>query len=246
MAGSSGPISLPGLLALANAEILAGLILAQLVCPGSPVVYGSVSAPADMRTIVAAVGAPEAVALASATIQMAQFYTLPCRTGGMLTNAHCLDAQAAAEGTLLMSTTVRSGANFIAHACGQLGAYISMSFEKWLLDEEVCRMIRRTLAAMDITVASIDVDTIKSVGSDGNYLVHETTFKHCRELYQPLLFTRDNFKKWHTNGAKAVSEVATEMLQKRLDAYQKPPIDDGLEQAVNEFAARRKRQLLNA
>lgn len=244
IAGTSGPVPLPGLLALANAEILAGLVLAQLAAPGTPVVYGSVSAPADMRTIVSAVGAPEAVALASAIIQIARFYKLPCRTGGMLTNAHCLDAQAAAEGTLMMATAVRNGANFIYQACGQLGSYISMSFEKWLFDEEVCRTLRRTLTAMDITIESIDVDTIKSVGSDGNYLIHETTFKHCRNLYQPKLFTRDDYQKWHEKGAKSVSEVAAEMLTKRNEEYVKPPIDEGLEQALSEFVTRRKKLLL--
>jgi trimethylamine--corrinoid protein Co-methyltransferase len=244
MAGISGPVSLPGLLALANAEILAGLVLVQLANPGTPVVYGSVSAPADMRTIISAVGAPEAVALASAIIQMARFYKLPCRTGGMLTNAHCLDAQAAAEGTLMMSTAVRNGANFILHACGQLGSYISMSFEKWLVDEEVCRTLRRTLTAMDITIESIDVDTIKSVGSDGNYLMHDTTFKHFRNLYQPKLFTRDDYQKWYADGAKSVSEVAAEMLPERLKEYNKPPIDEGLEQALKEFITRRKKHLM--
>jgi len=244
MAGTSGPVSLPGLLALANAEILAGLVLAQLASPGTPVVYGSVSAPADMRTIISAVGAPEAVALASAIIQLARFYKLPCRTGGMLTNSHCLDAQAAAEGTLMMTTAVRNGANLIFHACGQLGSYISMSFEKWLFDEEVCRTLRRTLTAMDITVKSIDVDTIKSVGSDGNYLIHESTFKHCRNLYQPKLFTRDDYQKWNEKGAKSVSKIAAEMLTKRLEEYNKPPIDEGLEQALSEFITRRKELLL--
>ena len=244
MAGTSGPVSLPGLLALANAEILAGLVLAQLASPGTPVVYGSVSAPADMRTIVSAVGAPEAVALASAAIQLARFYKLPCRTGGMLTNAHCLDAQAAAEGTLMMTTAVRNGANFILHACGQLGSYVSMSFEKWLFDEEVCRTLRRTLTAMDVTVESIDAGTIKSIGSDGNYLLHPTTFKHCRSLYQPQLFTRDDYQKWRAKGAKSVSEIAAGMLTGRLEQYEKPPIDEGLEQALGEFVAGRKKQLL--
>jgi len=244
MAGSSGPVSLPGLLALANAEILAGLVLAQLANPGIPVVYGSVSAPADMRTIISAVGAPEAVVLASAIIQMARFYKLPCRTGGMLTNAHCLDAQAAAEGTLMMTTVVRNGANFIYQACGQLGSYISMSFEKWLLDEEVCRTLRRMLTTMQISIESIDVDTIKNVGSDGNYLIHETTFKHCRNLYHPKLFTRDDYPIWLKKGAKRVSDVAAELLPKRLEEYDKPPIDEGLEQALCEFIKRRKKHLL--
>jgi len=242
MAGSSGPVSLPGLLALASAEILAGIVLAQLAGPGTPVVYGSVSAPADMRSVTSAVGAPEAVALASAVIQLAQFYRLPCRTGGMLTNAHCPDTQAAAEGTLMMSTAVRNGANFIFQACGQLGSYISMSFEKWLIDEEVCRTIRRVLTAMEISVASIDLDTIKSVGSDGNYMVHPTTFKHCRGLYQPQIFTRSDYQKWSNSGAKRAEEIAAEMLPKRLAEYRKPPIDEGLEQALNDYVSRRKKE----
>jgi trimethylamine--corrinoid protein Co-methyltransferase len=120
-----------------------------------------------------------------------------------------------------------------------------MSFEKWLFDEEVCRTLRRTLTAMDITVESIDVATIKSVGSDGNYLTHETTFKHCRNLYQPKLFTRDDYQKWREKGAKNVSEVAAEMLTKRLEEYNKPSIDEGLEQALSEFITKRKKKLLS-
>ncbi|MEE4111630.1 MAG: trimethylamine methyltransferase family protein [Desulfobacteraceae bacterium] len=244
LAGTSGPISLPGLMAMANAEILSGIVLSQLAGPGTPVVYGSVSAPSDMRTVSSAVGAPEAVVLASAVIQMARHYKIPCRTGGMLTNSHCLDSQAAAEGTLMMSTAVRNGANFILHACGQLGSYISMSFEKWILDEEVCRTLRRVITAMDITVESIDVATIKSLGSDGNYLTHPTTFKHCRSLYQPHLFTRDDYQKWESKGARCVADKTEQMLADRLAAYEKPPIDQGVEQALSAYVIRQKKRLM--
>ena len=144
----------------------------------------------------------------------------------------------------MMSTAVRNGSNFILHSCGQLGAYLSISFEKWLLDEEVCRMLRRVLTTADISVESIDVNTIKSVGSDGNYLVHPTTFKHCRELYRPELFTRDDYQKWYNNGARRASDVAAEMLPQRLAGYTKPPIDEGLEQALGEYVEYRKKQLL--
>jgi trimethylamine--corrinoid protein Co-methyltransferase len=244
LAGTSGPVSLPGLLAMANAEILGGIVLSQLAGPGTPVVYGSVSAPSDMRTVASAVGAPEAVTLASAVIQMARHYRIPCRTGGMLTNSHCLDSQASAEGTLMMSTAVRNGANFILHACGQLGSYISMSFEKWILDEEVCRMLRRVLTAMNINVESIDVATIKSLGSDGNYLTHPTTFKHCRSLYQPSLFTRDDYQTWASRGARCVADNTERMLAQRLERYERPPIDQGLEEALADYVSRQKKFLM--
>jgi len=244
LAGTSGPVSLPGLLAMANAEILSGIVLSQLAGPGTPVVYGSVSAPSDMRTVASAVGAPEAVVLASAVIQLARNYRVPCRTGGMLTNSHCMDSQASTEGTLMMTTAVRNGANFILHACGQLGSYISMSFEKWMLDEEVCRTLRRVITAMDVNVESIDVATIKSLGSDGNYLTHPTTFKHCRSLYQPNLFTRDDYQGWASKGARCVVDNTHTMLADRLARYEKPPIDQGLEQALADYVNRQKSRLM--
>jgi trimethylamine--corrinoid protein Co-methyltransferase len=197
-----------------------------------------------MRTVASAVGAPEAVTLASAVIQMARHYRIPCRTGGMLTNSHCLDSQASAEGTLMMSTAVRNGANFILHACGQLGSYISMSFEKWILDEEVCRMLRRGLTAMNINVESIDVATIKRLGSDGNYLTHPTTFKHCRSLYQPSLFTRDDYQTWASRGARCVADNTERMLAQRLERYERPPIDQGLEEALADYVSRQKKFLM--
>jgi trimethylamine--corrinoid protein Co-methyltransferase len=92
MAGSSGPITVAGVLAQQNAEILAGLALAQLVRPGAPVVYGSTSAPTDMRTGALSIGAPELSIFVSCTAQLARFYNLPSRSGGGLTDAHAPDA----------------------------------------------------------------------------------------------------------------------------------------------------------
>ena len=94
---------------------------------------------------------------------------------------------------------------------------------------------------MDISVESIDVDPIKSVGSEGNYLVHPTTFEHCRSLYRPGLFARDDYRNWWDGGAKNASKIAAEILPKRLAAYTRPPIDEGLEQALVEFVSRRKK-----
>ena len=144
----------------------------------------------------------------------------------------------------MMSTAVRNGANFILHACGQLGSYISMSFQKWILDEEVCRTLRRVLTAMNIDVESIDVATIKSMGSDGNYLTHPTTFKHCRSLYQPLLFTRDDYQKWESKGARCVADETERILADRLSVYEKPPIDMKLEAALAEYVDRQKKRLM--
>ena len=239
MAGFSGPISLPGLLALGNAEILAGIVLSQLVSPGAPVVYGSASAPMDMKTSISAEGAPETVKMALATVQLARYYNVPSRTGGALTDAHYPDAQALAEGALMLSTVIRSGVNVIYHACGQLGSYFSMSFEKWLIDEEILKNIRHIISPMTISQETIDVDFIKSVGVGGQYLTHPKTFTQFRQLSQPASFNRMRYEKWYQGGKKHISEVAHELLKQRLASYQRPPLDQGIEEMIDEFVARK-------
>lgn len=147
-AGSTAPVTLPGLLAVQNAEVLAGIILAQCVNPGSPVIYGSTSTVTDMRSGSLAIGAPEQWLIQNATQQMGRRYGLPTRGSGGVTDSHCLDMQAGIESASSLMTTVMSGANFLLHGCGILGAYIAMSFEKFLADEEICGMLRRMIKGM--------------------------------------------------------------------------------------------------
>ena len=83
LAGTSGPLSLAGLLAQQTAEFLAGATLTQLVRPGAPVIVGGTSAILDMRTGCLSMGAPEAARISAATVQMAKFYNVPSLVGGL-------------------------------------------------------------------------------------------------------------------------------------------------------------------
>lgn len=242
MAGSSGPVTLSGVMALQNAEILAGLTLSQLVRPGVPIIYGSTSSAMDMRTGGLSIGCPELSMVVSATAQMARFYKLPSRSGGGLTDAHVADAQAAAESTLALSTAARNGINFILHANGILGSYISMSFEKFLIDEEMCGVVRRLFKPIDFSNEAIDVEMIKTVGIGGQYLTQPKTFKLCRtEFYMSDIFNRQNYAGWKAAGAKPMDQTATERLGQRLAAYEKPPIDPDVETALSTYIAGRKK-----
>jgi trimethylamine---corrinoid protein Co-methyltransferase len=240
LAGASGPVSLPGLLALQNAEVLAGITLSQLVNPGTPVVYGSTSSQMDMRTSTGPVAASETIIIASTTIQLARYYNLPSRTGGSLNDAHMVDAQALAEGSLMLSTVIRSGANLIYHSCGQMGSYISMSFEKWLIDEEMISNLRHILKPLIITEETIDVETIKNVGIGGEYLTHPKTYQQFRNLSQPHLFNRKDYDKWANEGHRPIDQVAGKELEKRLALYEKPPLDPQIEKAILDYVAKRK------
>jgi trimethylamine--corrinoid protein Co-methyltransferase len=236
MAGATGPVTLPGLLALQNAEMLAGITLTQLINPGAPVIYGSTSTVTDMRTGGLSIGAPELSMIQNATIQMGKFYGLPCRGSGGLTDAQSPDMQAGIESTLALNTTVVSGANFILHACGILGSYLAMSYQKFLADEEICSMLRRMLKSIEVTDERIDLESIKSVGIGNEYLTHPKTLAHCRtEFYLSDSMSRDDFTTWQNNGKRQLAEKLAEVFQKRIDEYSPPNIAPEIVDDLNRY-----------
>ena len=241
MAGSSGPMSLAGLLAQQNAEILAGVTLTQLVNPGAPVIVGGTSAIIDMRTGCLAMGSPEVVRLTAATIQMARFYNLPARAGCSNTDAHLVDAQAGFESALTLMTAIRNGTNFVLHAAGILGSYSAMSFEKFIIDEEMCCMVIESLKPIEITDEYIDTNFIKEVGIGGDYLIQNKTLEQCRTaFFLPNLVNRKAYNGWQEDGQKRVDEKATEILDDRLSNYLKPDIDPQIEKDLRTYIRKRK------
>lgn len=241
MAGSSGPLSLGGLLAQQTAETLAGVVLTQFAHPGAPVIVGGTSGITDMRTGELAMGAPEVVRITAATLQIAQFYNLPVRSGYAVTHAHLPDAQAGFESALGLYTALRNGSNFILHAAGILGSYTAMSFEKFIIDEELCGIILETLKPIEITDESIDLDLIKEVGIGGNYLTHPKTYEKCRSaFYNSSLVNRHGYAAWQEDGEKPIHAKATEVLSERLNAYTQPDIDPQIEKDFAAYVAQRK------
>ncbi len=173
---------------------------------------------------------------------MARYYGLPSRGGGGLTDAHVPDMQAGVESAFALMTAARSGINFIMHSCGILGSYLAMSFEKFLIDEEICGMVKKFLTPIEVTEESIDFDMIKEVGIGGQYLTQPQTFQRCRkEFFIPRLLERESYVNWKKTGKKRINTTALFYLDERLSRYTKPDIDEGVEKALAEFVQRKKR-----
>lgn len=244
MAGASGPVTLDGVLALQNAEILAGITLSQLVKPGVPVVYGSTSSAMDMKSGGLSIGAPELSKNISYVTQIARYYNVPSRSGGSLTDALIPDAQAGIESALALYTAARNGVNFILHSCGILGSYIAMSYEKFIIDEELCGLIKNMLKPIPLTDENIDLQMIKDVGIGGQYLTHPKTFKLCRtEFFMPAVMSRMNHDSWSASGRKRLDQAACDKVSQRLAAYEKPDIDPDIERKLTEYVEKRKKEI---
>ncbi|MDR2455487.1 MAG: trimethylamine methyltransferase family protein [Deltaproteobacteria bacterium] len=223
MAGASGPIRLPGLMAIVNAEILSGLVLAQLVGPGTPVIYGSNSCPIYMKTGGAEISNPQSLWVCSAVNQLARFYRLPGRTGGAVTDSHLPDAQALGESAMTLMITVLAGTNLVLHAFGQLGCLIGFSFEKWIMDEELCGYMRSMTRKFEITKESLGVEAILEVGSGGTFLTRPETAKLCRKaFYSHKLFNKFDEAGWRKEGALDLAAKAQKIIERRIEGYTLP------------------------
>ena len=236
MAGSTGPITLAGVLAAQTAELLAGIGLTQLISPGTPAVFGSTSTNIDMKSGALAIGSPELSQMIAAHADLARFYKLPSRSGGALTDASFPDAQAGFESMMSLLTTVNSGIDFVLHAGGILSSYLATSIEKLVLDDEMCGMVRRFRQGIVVTPETLAYDVVAKVGPGGNFLTEHQTVKRCRkEFWKPDLCDRAGLEAWSQGGQPEAVERARRRWQALVAEHVDPPLDETTARQLREY-----------
>lgn len=234
--GATGPVTMGGVLILQNAEVLAGIVLAQLVSPGTPVIYGCASGIMDMRSVVVSLGAPEFSKILRAGVQLGHYYGLPCRGGGGLTEACDIDAQAGFESMSAMLNAMDLGADFIQHSAGCLSSYLAASFNKLVMDDEICGYAKAMRAKIDLSEEGLALDVIKEVGPGGEYLTNMHTALNCREAtWQPDYCYREGLEAWYSNGKKPLTDTIRERGEKLVADYAKPDMDDAVKEKLDLF-----------
>ena len=241
IAGATGPVTLAGSLALQNAEILAGIVLAQMVREGTPVVFAGSSSNAEMRSGSLSIGSPEMAMNTAATAQMGRYYNLPVRSGGAVCDAKLPDSQAAYESMMSLLMARVSGINFVLHSAGILDSYNCMSYEKFIIDDEMCGMVKRIKQGYEVNPDTLALDVIKEVGPGGQFLDKDHTFDHFRtEFYQPQLSNRDDFVTWKASGSPQCMETANEKFKGILETYEAPELSPDLDKDLLKFIEKLK------
>ncbi len=236
MAGATGPITLAGRLAQQNAEILAGLALTQFINPGTPVVYGSGSSIMDMQTGALSVCNPEVAPGVAVAAQLARHYMLPSRGGGSITDAHTPDAQAGFESMFSLLAAINSGIDFALHAAGILSSYLAFSYEKFVLDDEMCGMARNSRRKIAVTPETLAYDVMANVGPGGNFLLEDHTFERCHsEFWQPSISQRNDLTAWENGGRQNSVDRAHQRWQQLLAEHKDPPLDKTIARQLQAF-----------
>lgn len=229
MGGGTAPVTLAGCLVLANADALSGIVIAQLLERGRPVVYNLGFAHVlDMSTSIALTGAPENALLQSAGAELARFHRLPSASW-MSTEAMLPDAQAAAEKTMTGLAHAAHGVNLIWGA-GNLESTMCMSAEMLVIDDEIIGAIRRFMRGIAVSDETLALDVIREVGHTADFLSTDHTLHHFRqEIRHSRLPTRSKRDAWERQGSRAIDERAAARVEEILAAP--PPAHLAPEQA---------------
>jgi trimethylamine--corrinoid protein Co-methyltransferase len=234
--GVTSPVTIAGTVTQAHAEILACLVVSQLVNPGSPFVYTSFARSMDMRTGSVSMASPEFALLKIAMAHMGRFLDLPIRMPGMLRDAKLLDAQAGFE-TGMVSVFTGLVADLMDGM--QLDSDLVVDYADLIFCDDCMGAVKRLARSLDVDEATLALDVIEEVGQRGSFLTHDHTVKRFRdELWQPGLMEHRNWEQWAGDGGRTIREVALQRVKEMLRIEPKPLLSSEAEAELDAVVER--------
>jgi trimethylamine--corrinoid protein Co-methyltransferase len=226
LAGGTSPVTPGGTILLHNVEFLSGLVLFQLVNPGTPVIYGTGASQLDMQTGRYG-GSADGLAMTLALRDLARYYHLPVNVGGLATASDKLDALYGHEATSHCLLAYLSGADEI-YSIGLLGNAQVLSLDKMVFDNHLARQIALMAQPLLVDDEHLQADLIERVGIGGHYLGQRETRSFTRSEYVPV---------WPPAGEIAMEVVHEEALD-ILRNHQPPPLPPGAEEKIEAILAK--------
>jgi len=231
LAGGTSPVTLGGTILLHNVEFLSGLVLFQVVNPGTPTIYGTGASQLDMRTGGYG-GSADGYGLELALCDLARFYNLPVNLSGLGSSSETIDAQYGHEATAAGLLGFLAGADEM-YSMGLLGSAQILSLEKMVLDNHLTRQIEIMTRPVLVDEAHLQADLIELVGIGGHYLNQSETRDYTRREYVPV---------WPPAG-KTMLEMAHEEALNILHTHQPPPLPAGAVDRIEAIIAEAGRVL---
>lgn len=242
LAGATGPSTLAGTVATNTIETLAGIILAQLVNPGTPVLFGSVATSMDMKTGSYLAGSIESGMINAGLAQMAQFYELPFYATAGMSDSKLPDCQAGYEKASTAMVAALSGANYIHDAAGLLEFCSTASYEQMVIDNDILGICLRATRGIEVSEETLAEEVIRNVGPGGNFIAEAHTIDHFRtEFYYPSEADRQSRKKWEKDGSLDARARALISAKELMRDYRPEPLpSQALEKILADFKGIKK------
>jgi trimethylamine---corrinoid protein Co-methyltransferase len=241
LAGAMSPVTSAGTLAQILAEVLAGAATTQLVRPGAPVIFGTFASSISMQSGAPTFGTPEPTMVLIAAAQLARRLGIPFRSGGSLCASKIPDAQAAYESAQTLLPTLLAGTNFVLHGAGWLEGGLASGYEKFVMDADQLGMMQVLADGVDLSENGQAMSAIEEVGPGSHFLgCSHTQANFETAFYRSSIADNNSFEQWEAEGAQDAASRANALWKRMLREYEAPPIDPGVDEALNEFIAKKK------
>ncbi len=236
ISGATAPATLAGTLSQMHAESLAGVAISQVCAPGARVLYGSVPSTMDLRNMEYTMGSLEMALMNAAAVQLAKLYNLPIYASAGVTEAKRPNIQSGCEKSFSNLMVAMNGADLIHLAAGMLDSGNSISYEQYVIDNELLGMIYKIISGIRVNEETLGYSVIEEVGPGGNYVMADHTVEHMmEEFFYPDLAVRCNFDVWEERGRPDMLSRAKEMVEKILHENMDGLLDPEL---ISEIKAR--------
>ena len=234
--GLVAPVTLVGALVFHCVDVLSGLTMAQIIRPGTPVLFGGAPATFHMRSASAPMAAIEAQHLNVAYIEIAKSLGLPTQAYMALSDGKFLDAQAGGETFSSALLAAIAGVNSVSGP-GLLNYVLTFSLPKLVYDNEVCGQalhFTREVQVLDDLPAS---ELVAELLQEGDLIASPHTHKHWpQELYLTGSVTdRENYENWLEAGSRELHARACDEVEQRLSAYEPIETDPSIDKAMREL-----------
>jgi trimethylamine--corrinoid protein Co-methyltransferase len=247
-AGTTAPLSLAGALAQQNAEVLASVVLVQLVQPGLPIIYCGRLAMMEPRTGASVWGGVELGLVSAATVQIGHRYGLPVNVYGLSTNSNVLDLQNGYERALNAAVPALAGADELS-GIGEMAAGVHSSYAQMVLDDEIAAGVRRLCRGFEAEEEALAVEVIARV-MDGsrNFLDQRHTVRYLRagEVLMTRLADRRAWAEWDSEGREALADRAQMEAEQLLAEHEVPPLAGDQERELDEIMRQAEAALLSS
>jgi trimethylamine--corrinoid protein Co-methyltransferase len=234
MTGATAPVTMAAGLVEGNAELLSGLLMAQLTREGAPFVYGGGIDPIDMQTMTMTYGSPEFMLNMCALTELGRYYRLPVFSFAGCTDSKVFDQQATLEGGIWMLISALSGGNLV-HDVGYINNGLTSSYEMLVSMDEAAGMVKRIMGGVEVNEETMAVDVIDKVGPAGHFLSEDHTYRHFRENWFPSLLNRENYETWKDSGGLTLGDRASRKAREILESHRPQALPDSVQSQLSEI-----------
>jgi trimethylamine---corrinoid protein Co-methyltransferase len=134
--------------------------------------------------------------------------------------------------------------NFCLHSAGWLEGGLASGYEKFIMDADQLSMFQRMSEGIDASENGQAMDAIREVGPGSHFLgCAHTQANFENAFWRSNIADNNSFEQWRDDGGKDAAQRANAIWKRQLAEYEAPALDEGVDEALQAFMAKRKETL---